>query len=431
MTTPTTAESPVTTASETAVRAPLRRSGLTLRREIGTLHRPPRAYAASRTWHRLHLDRERARRPPPGVRRRLRRPHRARHRRRRLHGLAPHRRARPARRGRPRVRARHLERRAEQHRAPARAAEGPLRRPHRQDLDRLPRARAPRRARPAVRVPPRRAGARRRVVAPAVRDGDGEHDRHAQPAPVDRRLGARAREVRHRRHLRGVRQRPRGGRAPPRLRRGRRPDPARALADQPEVDLRDREGRRRLPDDELPRRVRRPGRRHADVQQLRPAPEPALRHRHDHHAGARARETIELGTPRAAARLLLLHRRRPRPPDGRRARRPRRRLRLRPGREHLDGRLGRPDPPDRRGARLLARDREIVDDREALPPGRERRDGAPRRLREAQPRDRLGAAGLVGGRRRADDRLVRGEPRPLDRPRRLAGRRAVDLSSGG
>ena len=32
--------------------------------------------------------------------------------------------------------------------------------------------------------------------------------------------GARDREVRHRRHLGGVRQRPRGGRAPPRLRRG-------------------------------------------------------------------------------------------------------------------------------------------------------------------------------------------------------------------
>ena len=30
-----------------------------------------------------------------------------------------------------------------------------------------------------------------------------------------------------------------------------------------------------------------PGRRHADVQQLRPAPEPALRDGHDHHAGAR------------------------------------------------------------------------------------------------------------------------------------------------
>ncbi len=44
---------------------------------------------------------------------------------------------------------------------------------------------------------------------------------------------------------------------------------------------------------------------------------------------------------RPAARLLLLHRRRPRPPHRRGARRPRRRLRLRPGREHLDGRLGR------------------------------------------------------------------------------------------
>ena len=72
-------------------------------------------------------------------------------------------------------------------------------------------------------------------------------------------------------------------------------DPARALADQPEVDLRDREGRRRLPDDELPRRVRRARRRDADVQQLRAAPEPALRDRDDHHAGARRAQTIELG----------------------------------------------------------------------------------------------------------------------------------------
>ena len=72
---------------------------------------------------------------------------------------------------------------------------------------------------------------------------------------VDQRT--RAREVRHRRHVRGVRQRARGRRAPPRLRRRGQPDPARALADQPEVDLRDREGRGRLPDDELPRRLRR------------------------------------------------------------------------------------------------------------------------------------------------------------------------------
>ena len=44
------------------------------------------------------------------------------------------------------------------------------------------------RARPAVRVPPRRPGARRRVVAPAVRDRRGERARHAEPAAVDRRL---------------------------------------------------------------------------------------------------------------------------------------------------------------------------------------------------------------------------------------------------
>ena len=44
--------------------------------------------------------------------------------------------------------------------------------------------------------------------------------------------------------------------APPRLRRGGGADPARALADQPEVDLRDLEGRGGLPDDELPRRLR-------------------------------------------------------------------------------------------------------------------------------------------------------------------------------
>jgi hypothetical protein len=31
------------------------------------------------------------------------------------------------------------------------------------------------------------AQARGRVVAPALRDGDGEHGRHAQPAAVDRR----------------------------------------------------------------------------------------------------------------------------------------------------------------------------------------------------------------------------------------------------
>ena len=59
-----------------------------------------------------------------------------------------------------------------------------------------------------------------------------------------------------------------------------------------------------------------PGRRHAHVQQLRAAPEPALRDGDDHHAGAHARDD-RARPPRAAARLLLLHGRRPRPPDRR------------------------------------------------------------------------------------------------------------------
>ena len=80
---------------------------------------------------------------------------------------------------------------------------------------------------------------------------------------------------------------------------------------------------------------------------------------------------------------------------------------------------------DRRGERLLARRPHRHDDAEALPPGRERRDGAPRRPREAHRRDRLDAAGVVGGRRPADDPLVRREPRPLDRPRRLASTEAL------
>src|SRR5205085_4744951 len=53
----------------------------------------------------------------------------------------------------------------------------------------------------------------------------------------------------------------------------------------------------------------------------------------------------------------------------------------------------------------------------------ERRARSARRLRQAQPRDRLAASGLLGGRGGADDRLVRRQPRPLDRPRRLAARR--------
>src|SRR5205085_4588676 len=94
-------------------------------------------------------------------------------------------------------------------------------------------------------------------------------------------------------------------------------------------------------------------------------------------------------------------------------------LRLRPGQERLDGRLGCADPRRRRDGGVLVGARGRLRSR-ALPTRRERRDGAPRRLREAQPGDWLGADGLVGGRRLAHDRLVRGEPRPLDRPRRLA-----------
>ena len=199
----------------------------------------------------------------------------------------------------------------------------------------------------------------------------------------------------------------------------RRAHPPRALADQPEVDLRDGEGRRRLPDHELLRRVRRPGRRHADVQQLRAAPEPALRHGHHHHAGARARHDRARRT-RPAARLLLLLGRRPRAPHRRRAGHARRRLRLRAGREHLDARLGRPHPPRRRGRGLLARGpRGRLD--AVPPPARvERGHGSARRPREAHGRDRLAAARVLGGGRPADDPLVRGEPRAVDRPRRLA-----------
>ncbi len=130
--------------------------------------------------------------------------------------------------------------------------------------------------------------------------------------------GPRDREVRHRGHLGGVREPARVGRPPPRLRRAGQPDPPRALADQPEVGVRHREGGRRLPDDELLRRVRAARRGHPDVQQLRAPAEPALRHRDDHHPGARAAGD-RARAARSAPRLLLLHRRRPRPPDRRRA----------------------------------------------------------------------------------------------------------------
>ena len=124
--------------------------------------------------------------------------------------------------------------------------------------------------------------------------------------------------------------------------------------------------------------------------------------------------------PRAAARLLLLHRRRPRPPDGRRARRARRRLRLRPGREHLDGRLGRADPPDRRGARLLADAGEIVTTADALRPGASDvmalRVGYEKLNRETGWEPQVSWEEGVA----AHDRVVRRQPRALDRPRRLA-----------
>ncbi len=300
---------------------------------------------------------QRHQRPPAGVRARVRRPDGARHRRGRLHGLAPDRSARrcSAHDVHAFVRATssgalnnigHLRRELKVHFADL---------TDRTSVDYLIRDLG-QGGRPAVHLPPRRAGPRRRVLAPAVRDADGQHGRDAQPPPVDRRPRPRDREVRHRGHLRGVRQRPRARPAPPRLRRRGQPDPPRALADQPEVDLRDEQGRRRLPDHELPRRVRPADARHADVQQLRPASEPALRDRDDHHPGPRARAR-RARPARADARLLLLHGRRPRPSHRHGARRPRRRLRLRPGREHRDARLGGPDPPGRRGGGLLGRPR--------------------------------------------------------------------------
>ena len=118
------------------------------------------------------------------------------------------------------------------------------------------------------------------------------------------------------------------------------------------------------------------------------------------------RPEIELGRARAAARLLLLHRRRPRPPDGRRARDPRRRLRLRPGRRtsrwrdwaDLILRIGR-------GARLLAgRPRASSRTRRGCAPASSDVMALRVGYEKLQPRDRLGAEGLVGGGRPPDDR---------------------------
>ena len=68
-------------------------------------------------------------------------------------------------------------------------------------------------------------------------------------------------------------------------------------------------------------------------------------------------------------------------------------------------------------------DRHIVIDEGRLRPGVTDVMALARRLREAEPRDRLGAEGVVGGRRPADDPVVRRAPRALDRPRRLAADR--------
>ena len=121
---------------------------------------------------REHLDRCCYRRSAARARRRLRGAHGARHGRRRLHGLPSHRGAGGAGRGRRRVRPRHVERRAEQHRAPAPAPTRQVRRPHRPHVGRLSRPRAEAGAGQAICVPPRRPGPRRGVLAPAVRDGD-------------------------------------------------------------------------------------------------------------------------------------------------------------------------------------------------------------------------------------------------------------------
>ena len=94
------------------------------------------------------------------------------------------------------------------------------------------------------------------------------------------------------------------------------------------------------------------------------------------------------------------------------------------GVEHLDARLGRSHPPGRGGGGLLARRSRDRLRSIATPPGVERGDGAPRGPREAHGRDRVATPRLVGGRRAADDPLVRRQPRPLDRPRGLAADRA-------
>ena len=101
--------------------------------------------------------------------------------------------------------------------------------------------------------------------------------------------------------------------------------------------------------------------------------------------------------PRAVTRLLLLHRRRAWTPDRRRPGHARRRLRLRPGREHLHAGLGRAHPQARGRARLLAERQAGQLGGGPFPAGWQRRRRAPRRARQAHRRDRVAAARVVGG----------------------------------
>ena len=71
--------------------------------------------------------------------------------------------------------------------------------------------------------------------------------------------------------------------------------------------------------------------------------------------------------------------------------------------------------------------REVVSSAVASPTRIERGHGAAGRSREADGRDGLAAAGVLGGGRAPDDPLVRGEPRAVDGPRRLALDRHASL----
>ena len=154
-----------------------------------------------------------------------------------------------------------------------------------------------------------------------------------------------------------------------------------------------------------------PGRRHAHVQQLRAAPEPALRHGDDHHPGARARPEIELGALEPLRDFCFCT-------DGVRGH-----LTVAakgiPGDVYVYGQgenismadWVEHDPPRRRRGRLLAgRPPRRHDDR-ALAAGRDRGDGAARRLREAARARRAGSRRSRGRRASSARSLVRREPR--------------------